>query len=517
MLIILPDHLCVSGITTWAIHAVRGLRERSIPSGILVHTRVGERVPAFLEPYVVGRLENATDIHRLHGCLDELIPIYLQTIQRMHEQTGQPVLVSPNLHGDCYGAIACIAQAHPELLRVVSWIHSDNEYDIAVTKRYEPMIHGVVPVSRELDQIARRALPWRADDIQHIPYCVRVEESLPARQPVVDRPMRLVYTGRLEEHQKRASSLPLIARDLHNAGLDFEFRIVGDGPLMDDIVKASASIEEVTIVGPVPPDQVASHLRWADVWVLPSRYEGQSVAMLEALAHGCVPVVTQVRSGAQDAVLDGSTGLRVESEWNTPIDVVAERVCDAVLSLKDKDLSVMSRRAHELARSRHSIPTHIDSIERLMQRVRSMPDRPWPADLRASYSAKGSELDGSTPPDAAKRMLHLLNTLAGKRVLLYCSGQHTKDISAAVEASDATVIGILDDDPSKEGQGLIGYPIYSADKAGQLDATDIVISSWIYEDSIWERREQIEAMGVTLHRLYPIEASRTAALAKQQS
>lgn len=517
MLIILPDHLRVSGITTWAIHAVRGLRARCIPAGLLVHTRVGEHVPGFLEPYVVGRIENATCIHRLHGCLDELIPTYLATLERMQVETGQPVLVSPNLHGDCYGAIASIAQHRPELVRVASWIHSDNEYDIGVAKRYEPMLHAIVPVSSELDAIARRSLPWRTDDILHIPYCVPVEDALPDREARDGRPLRLVYTGRLEEHQKRASSLPMIAQQLHDRGLDFEFRIVGDGPLMDAIVDSCSTIKEVSVVGPVPPDQVGDHLHWADIWVLPSRYEGQSVAMLEALAHGCVPVVTKVRSGAQDAVLDGTTGLRVESEWNTPLAEVASRVSDAILSLRDQDLDAMSCRAHELARRHHSIDTHIDAIEKLMREVRAMTERAWPSEIRASYSAKGSELDGSTPPDAAKRMLHLLNSLEGKRVLLYCSGQHTKDISAAVEASSATVIGILDDDPSKEGQGLIGYPIYASSRIGELGASDVVISSWIYEDSIWERRQEIEAMGVRLHRLYPVEASRTAALAKSRS
>ncbi len=517
MLILLPDHLRVSGITTWAIHAVRGLRARSIPAGILVHTQVGESVPEFLEPFVVGRLENATSIHRLHGDLDELVAVYLDAIQRMHEQTQRPVLVSPNLHGDCYGAIATIAREHPQLVRVVSWIHSDNEYDIAVTKRYEPMIHAVVPVSSELSAIARRALPWRADDITHIPYCVQVPAALPDREPRAGRPLRLVYTGRLEAHQKRASSLPLIARCLRDAGLEFEFRIVGDGPLMDEIAETSAPMKEVTIVGSVPPGEVAAHLQWADAWVLPSRYEGQSVAMLEALAHGCIPVVTKVRSGAQDALLDGSTGLCVESEWNTPIEDVAQRISDAVISLVDQDLESMSRDAHALAKKHHSVDSHIDSIEQMMSGVLAMPARAWPGEIRASYSAKGSELDGSTPPDAAKRMLHLLNTLEGKRVLLYCSGQHTKDISAAVEASHATVIGILDDDASKAGQGLIGYPIYPSDQIDRLGATDVVISSWIYEDSIWDRREQIEAKGVKLHRLYPVEASRRTALARAES
>lgn len=58
----------------------RGLRARSIPAGLLVHTQVGESVSEFLEPYVVERPENATSTHRLHGDLDELVAVYLDTI-----------------------------------------------------------------------------------------------------------------------------------------------------------------------------------------------------------------------------------------------------------------------------------------------------------------------------------------------------------------------------------------------------------------------------------------------------
>ena len=514
MLIVLPDHLRVSGITTWAMHAIRGLRERSIPSGIIVHTKEGESVPEFLEPYVVANLENATSIQRLHGSLDELVPLYLETIKKFHAITGQPVLVSPNLHGDCYGAIAMIAQEHPELVRVAAWIHSDNEYDIAVAKRYEPMIHAIVPVSRELCEIVQRVIPSRAADVFHIPYCVEVYQEQHRREPREGRPLRLVYTGRLDEHQKRVSSLPLLARNMKEAGLDFEFRIVGDGPLMEDLSEATAMIEEITLVGSVPPDRVRSHLQWGDVWVLPSRYEGQSVAMLEALSEGCVPIVTQVRSGSQDAVIDGKTGLCVESEWNTPIEVVAERISDAILSLPSRGMDQMAHNAHELALQNHSVPIHIDAIEKLMMHVQAMPAHRWPSDIRASYSAKDLELDGSTPPDASKRMSQLLASLKGKRVLIYCSGQHTKDISAVFEASPVEVIGIIDDDPSKIGTGLIGYPIFTPEMIPDLGATELVISSWIYEDTIWARREEFELFGVRLHRLYPVEESRTSLLAR---
>jgi len=509
MLIILPAHLQVSGVTTWAVRAIKGLRERSIPAGLIVHTAKGESVPAFLAPYVLGVVENATPINQLAGNLDDLVENYLRAIKAMHAITNRPVLVSPNLHGDCHGAIAIISQQHPELIRSVCWIHSDNEYELAVARRYEPILHGFLPVSKELESFTRRSIPSRASDIFHLPYCVEIEPECSVREPMNDRRIHILYAGRLDEHQKRISTLPHLARQLNERAIDFDFWIVGDGPEMDSLRRATQSIPNVHIAGPVPLDEMSEQLRWADVWVLPSRFEGQSVAMLEALASGCLPIVTTVRSGASDAIIDGpiekQTGLCIDADWDTPVEIIAERMCDAIEHAQSLDTQTIARNAHALIRDRHSIGRHVDSIEALMEHVNAQPARSWPKHLRASYSAKPNGLDGSTPPDATKRIAKTLDALAGKKVLIYCSGQHTKDVGSSIQDSPTQIVGIIDDDPSKVGSACIGYPIYTAEMIPELDATDLVISSWIYEDSIWSKRKTLESLGVRVHRLYPPE------------
>ncbi|MDF1809979.1 MAG: glycosyltransferase [Phycisphaerales bacterium] len=509
MLIILPDHLRVSGITTWALNAIRGLRAQSIDAGLLVHTAPGDSVPEFLAPYVISVLENAPSIHTLNGNIDLLVEHYLGTIKDIHKQTGKPVIVSPNLHGDCYGAIAQIAIKNPELVRVLSWIHSDNEYDSALCRRYDSIIHAVVPVSRELESIAKRTLPHRQNDIVHIPYPVQVELECPNKEPQSNRAIRLVYTGRLDEYQKRISVLPLLTEELDDRGIDFEFKVVGDGEEMDSLIEKTKQQKQIEFIGSVPPDQVKDYLQWADLWILPSRYEGQSVAMLEALANGCIPIVTQVRSGADDAVQEGTTGFKVDSIWNTPIEIIASRMADIVESVSSIDLSTYATNAHKHALKYHSIPTHIDALRSVICKAESMGDRPWPSDQRASYSAKEGELDASTPHDAIVRASEALSRLAGKRVLIYCSGQHTRDISKAIQESPAEIVGIVDDDPTKAGLGLIGYPIYPSDQIPHLNATDLLISSWIYEDTIWSKRDKIEAMGIRVHRLYSTDQDNT--------
>ncbi len=507
MLIILPTNLQVSGITTWAARAVDGLRKKSIPAGLLVHLAPGESVPSFLKPSVVATVENATPIDQLNGDLEHLAKIYLDAIKAMHAITNRPVVVSPNAHGDCYGTIAMLTQTHPHLIRMACWIHSDNEYDLALARRYEPILHTIVPVSTELASKTRQAIPQRSSDIFHIPYCVDIPSTYSSRESTRNRPTRILYTGRIEEHQKRISTLPHLAKELNKRNIDFKLRVVGDGPETESIERAARSVPNFNFLGPVPPDEISNHLRWADLWVLPSRFEGQSVAMLEALAAGCLPIVTKVQSGATDAIIDGQTGICIDAHWDTPVEKIAQRMCDAIVSTQCMDTQTMTRKAYAYVCNNHSIDTHVDNLESLIEHVTAQPDRSWPNHLRASYSAPDGELDGSTPPDAAQRMTTKLNTLTGKNTLIYCSGQHTKDIAHSIQSSPANIIGIIDDNPSKVGTHLLGYPIYTPEMIPNLDATDLVISSWIYENTIWSKRAALESNSLKLHRLYPPDQS----------
>jgi hypothetical protein len=49
----------------------------------------------------------------------------------------------------------------------------------------------------------------------------------------------------------------------------------------------------------------------SDVFVLTSEYEGMPVGLLEAMGRGCVPVVSDIRSGVPELVRDGENGYRV--------------------------------------------------------------------------------------------------------------------------------------------------------------------------------------------------------------
>lgn len=83
---------------------------------------------------------------------------------------------------------------------------------------------------------------------------------------------------------------------------------MGDGPLQADVARwiAAAGLgDRFQRLGRV--DDPMALLPGLDVFVLPSEWEGQPIALLEAMAAGLPAVGTRV-SGVEDTIVDGETG-----------------------------------------------------------------------------------------------------------------------------------------------------------------------------------------------------------------
>lgn len=90
------------------------------------------------------------------------------------------------------------------------------------------------------------------------------------------------------------------------ASHDFELWIVGDGPEHDRLIALASDYgisERVKFLGIKSYDQVASLYKQADIFCLPTRNEGMSNTILEAMACG-LPIVTTEVSGNSELVKD---------------------------------------------------------------------------------------------------------------------------------------------------------------------------------------------------------------------
>jgi len=123
-----------------------------------------------------------------------------------------------------------------------------------------------------------------------------------------------IYVGGLVEG-KGVNELAAACEPLLNEHKGFRLVCVGDGPSRSVLTQLSARVareDAVFLPGRVAPEEVPHYLQGADLLVLPSHSEGMPQAILEAMDCGLPVVATRV-GGVPEAVIDGQTGLLVES------------------------------------------------------------------------------------------------------------------------------------------------------------------------------------------------------------
>lgn len=154
-------------------------------------------------------------------------------------------------------------------------------------RRAETVLNGI-PVGRFAPSPARRAAARRA-------------LGMPADVPVVGSVGRLVD---LKNQRALIDALPGLAA----AFPDVQLVLVGEGPLDAELRRhadASGVGGRVLFAGARP--DVADLLPAFDVFALPSKTEGLSIALLEACASGLAVVATAV-GGNPEVIRDGDTG-----------------------------------------------------------------------------------------------------------------------------------------------------------------------------------------------------------------
>lgn len=142
--------------------------------------------------------------------------------------------------------------------------------------------------------------------LSHIPNGIPIAPPV-ARHAVPDV-RRIIWTGRLSRQKGLDLLLPALAR-VAATGPAFHLEIVGDGPELPALAALCQKLgleKHVTFTGAVGRDAIRARLAAADVFVLPSRYEGMSNAGLEAMEAGLPLLLT--RCGGIDTYVGPEIG-----------------------------------------------------------------------------------------------------------------------------------------------------------------------------------------------------------------
>jgi colanic acid/amylovoran biosynthesis glycosyltransferase len=297
-----PDS--VGGPTTWIQTLLPALRDRGIEVRCLFLLHWGTTGPA------LSGLQKAgipCDAVRAHDTTEERIEWILARLAE-----NPPDVFVPNLVVAAFFAARVAREAG---IATVGVLHSDDPFYRALVDEFvlgDPAfrVSGVVSVSRELERQLESG-DTAGVTLRRIPYGVTVPASTVRRQ---EERLRIAYVGRLAEEQKRISGVASAFCAAASEMPALEATIYGDGPDRDAvgrILSSNANSDRVRLHGPVDRAELTERLLETDVIVLLSDYEGLPISLLEAMAHGCVPVCLNIRSGIPELVEDGKTGLLV--------------------------------------------------------------------------------------------------------------------------------------------------------------------------------------------------------------
>jgi glycosyltransferase involved in cell wall biosynthesis len=182
---------------------------------------------------------------------------------------------------------------------------------------------------------------------------VRAELNIPAEVPII------VFAGRICE-QKRPIMLAEILKAAHDHGLVFRALIIGDG---EQRAQLEALLTQYHLTTVVQLLGLVSHQKWLDILIasdillMPSQYEGISIALLEAMAAGVVPVVAKV--GGQEEIVSPDAGVLIphgDNELQEYLDAIRRLLSDSA------ELHRMSNQCKAFAASKLSWQGMIDNF-----------------------------------------------------------------------------------------------------------------------------------------------------------
>ena len=149
--------------------------------------------------------------------------------------------------------------------------------------------------SNGLKELAQKAAPDQ--EIAVIYNGVDLDQFYPLENKAMSNKLKLISTGRLIERKGYAYLIEAL-RDTS----EVELTLIGEGDLYEMLNNLAQKYNvPVKFLGRVNHEDIAKHLRTADVFVQPSLNEGMSNSVLEAMACG-LPIIATDTGGSSELV-----------------------------------------------------------------------------------------------------------------------------------------------------------------------------------------------------------------------
>ena len=298
VLFIAPSAYPLGGVQTWLDYVLPGLAQMGwepllgLVSGVLHDTS------QYLAAHPGHRY---TIIDNPTGSPEGRVRALMASISR----TRPDLVVSVNVY-DCYEAVARLRTSGATAPRIAMADHSLEPDFLIDAIEHRDVIDGFIGTNRLSTVLALRQ-GIAPDVVHYAPYGVPPTKFLPRAGREADGLLRIGYSGRLDQDQKRADDIAGVVDALHSQGVQFHLRVAGGGPALAQVrerLREHEASGRVAFLGVLAAADLQHNVYlWADALLVTSFWETGPIVIWEAMACG-LPVVSAryVGSGAEAAL-----------------------------------------------------------------------------------------------------------------------------------------------------------------------------------------------------------------------
>lgn len=254
------------------------------------------------------------------------IPKLRKLIREQH-----PDVIHTHIHALKYAFAASLGLGIPMLRTIHSIASQDAEADTSIN-RFLFLHRFVTPVAIS-DAIAQTVSEYYRIPSHDIPVVlngVDFSRSKPKQSYALQSPAQLIHVGRFCEVKNHECILHALAA-LKEKGCFPHLKLFGSGELLDTIRSLSHSLglsDQVEFCGLT--DNIYPYLSDADIFLLPSKWEGIPMSIIEAMGTG-LPIIAANVGGIPDMLTDRKSGILISPDAQSLSSALTELLADADL------------------------------------------------------------------------------------------------------------------------------------------------------------------------------------------
>ena len=325
----------------------------------------------------------------------------VRAIRAAVESTSANVVATINIV-DAYDAVRRIRLAGGPDVKVVTTLHGLQDDLLADIASNRDVIDAVISSNRLSQALVIEALSGASARSLYAPYGVALPlDHSPKNESA--QGIRLLYSGRVEQEQKRALDLPPILSGVRRRGQPVQLMIAGDGSdaaTLKDAFDRAGVADCVVWAGILSKDDLAQQYRAADALIITSDWETGPIVAWEAMANR-LPVVSSayVGAGRERALIDGHNCLLF------PVGDTAAAATKVMVLQDDALRTRLTDNAYETVLARYTLVSSVNAWADAFEQALQLPSLP-----------RGATLVSRSVPSLSGRLDRLLGVRFGETV-----------------------------------------------------------------------------------------------------